>query len=83
MGCYPHARTRLLNVLEEGRIDNVAVLTGDIHSSWALDVARDPFGAAYSASTGKGSLAVEFVTPSVTSPSSRTGKPRKPRQLRA
>ena len=65
---YPHARTRLLNVLEEGRIDNVAVLTGDIHSSWALDVARDPFGAAYSASTGKGSLAVEFVTPSVTSP---------------
>ena len=65
---YPHARTRLLDVLEEGGIDNVAVLTGDIHSSWAMDVARDPFGAAYNASSGKGSLAVEFVTPSVTSP---------------
>ena len=42
-----------LNVLEEGRIDNVAVLTGDIHSSWALDVARDPFGAAYGATQGQ------------------------------
>ena len=76
---YPHARTRLLNVLEEGRIDNVAVLTGDIHSSWALDVARDPFGAAYSASTGKGSLAVEFVTPSVTSPFLTDRKAAEPR----
>ena len=65
---YPHARTRLLNVLEEGRIDNVAVLTGDIHSSWALDVARDPRRGPHSASTGKGSLAVESVTPSVTPP---------------
>ncbi|MEY3041469.1 MAG: hypothetical protein RLZZ174_551 [Pseudomonadota bacterium] len=65
---YPHARNRLLDVLEGGKIDNVAVLTGDIHSSWAMDIARAPFGDAYNPDTGRGSLAVEFVTPSVTSP---------------
>jgi alkaline phosphatase D len=66
---YPHARGRILDHLEARGIDDVAVLTGDIHSSWAMDVARDPFDAsAYDPATGRGSLAVEFVTPSVTSP---------------
>lgn len=66
---YPHARRRILEHLADGRIDNVAVLTGDIHSSWAMDIASNPFdAAAYDPDTGRGSLAVEFVTPSVTSP---------------
>ncbi|MEE4360055.1 MAG: alkaline phosphatase D family protein [Pseudomonadales bacterium] len=66
---YPVARARLLDHLEQARIGGVAVLTGDIHSSWAMDIARDPFdAAAYDPATGRGALAVEFVTPSVTSP---------------
>jgi len=63
---YPAARGRVLDVLSSERITNVVVLTGDIHSSWANDVPRDQlFG--YQSSTGAGSLAVELVTPAITS----------------
>jgi alkaline phosphatase D len=63
---YPAARKRLLDRIEAEAIENVVVLTGDIHSSWALDVARDPFDPeAYDPSTGRGALAVEFVAPAV------------------
>jgi len=44
----------------------VAVLTGDIHSSWALDLPRSPLSG-YDGTTGRGSLAVEIITPAVTS----------------
>jgi alkaline phosphatase D len=65
---YPFARERLLEALQAG-IDNVVILTGDAHSSWAFDIAADPFDPArYSSATGAGSLAVEFVAPGVTSP---------------
>ena len=40
----------------------------------ALDVPRDPWGA-YDSTTGLGSLAVEFVTPAVSSPSQFTTRP--------
>lgn len=63
---YPHARGRLLDVIEGNGIDNVVVLTGDIHSSWANEIVRDPWRA-YDPATSAGALAVEFVTPSVTS----------------
>ena len=64
---YPAARGRVLDFVRAEKIDNLVVLTGDIHSSWASDVPRDPiFG--YQASTGAGSLAVELVTPAVSSP---------------
>jgi alkaline phosphatase D len=65
---YPAQRTRVLDVIERDKISNVVVLTGDIHSSWALDVARDPWGKGYDAASGAGSLAVELVTPAVSSP---------------
>jgi alkaline phosphatase D len=64
---YPAARTRVLDAIEKERLSDVAILTGDIHSSWALDVPRSPF-AGYTASTGQGSLAVEIVTPAISSP---------------
>ena len=48
---------------------DVVVLTGDIHSSWAMDLTEMPYDAAmYDPATGEGSLAVEFVTPAITSP---------------
>ena len=49
-------------------MSNAVILTGDVHSSWAYDVAKDPWDG-YDARTGRGTAAVEFVTPSVTSPS--------------
>jgi len=50
-------------------VGNVAVLTGDIHSAWAADLTPDPNNpAAYVPATGAGSLAVEFVGTSVSSP---------------
>ena len=63
-------------MIERAKIDNFAVLTGDVHSSWAYDLPRDPFGG-YDKATGKGSLGVEFAGTSVTSPSNlgRDGEP--------
>ena len=64
---YPAARARVMDFLERERISNVAILTGDIHSSWAMDVPRSPFRG-YTPATGAGSLAVELVTPAISSP---------------
>ena len=58
---YPRARQRLLEVLAEPDVGPVAVLTGDVHSSWAFDV---PAGGDPAAPP----VAVELVAPSVTSP---------------
>ncbi len=63
---YTAQRDRLLNYVEEEGIDNLVVLTGDIHSSWAIEVAKDP--AMYNAMTSVGALAVEYVCTSITSP---------------
>jgi len=63
---YPATRSRFFDCLEHDRIADVAVLTGDIHSSWALDLPRSPLSG-YDEATGHGSLAVEIITPAVTS----------------
>ncbi|MFN0067084.1 MAG: alkaline phosphatase D family protein [Limisphaerales bacterium] len=55
---YTDDRRELLEFLTTEGVDNVAFLTGDIHSSWACDVPPD-FGAP--------STAVEFVSTSITS----------------
>jgi alkaline phosphatase D len=66
---YAASRARVLALLAEESIDNVVVLTGDIHSSWALDITANPFDpSTYDRATGAGSVAVEFVAPAVTSP---------------
>lgn len=64
---YPAARRRVVDLIASERIDNVAVLTGDLHSSWALDVPREAWRD-YDARTGAGSIAVELVTPAISSP---------------
>jgi alkaline phosphatase D len=65
---YPASRSAILDQLAAEDIDNVVVLTGDIHTAWAMDITPDPTGDGYDPVTGRGSLAVEFVTTSVTSP---------------
>jgi alkaline phosphatase D len=67
---YTADRDRFLNHLRDQGIDDVVVLTGDVHSSWAMDLTTDPANpAVYDPLTGDGSVAVEFVGPSVTSAS--------------
>ena len=66
---YRPARDRVVDFLEATGMKNTVILTGDVHSSWAYDVAKDPWGR-YDAATGRGATAIELVTPSITS---RTG----------
>ncbi|MGE0788987.1 MAG: alkaline phosphatase [Sandaracinaceae bacterium] len=65
---YPADRTALLEAIERDGIEGVIVLTGDGHKSFADDLPLDPLGDAYDPDTGEGSLAVELMTPAVTSP---------------
>ena len=77
---YRASRSRVFDMIERAKVSNVAVLTGDVHSSWAYDLPRDPF-AAYDRTTGKGSLGVEFAGTSVSSPSGVGGGPDGEQQL--
>lgn len=61
---YPAERDRFFKIVTDNKINNVVVLTGDIHTSWANDLPSKD----YVFLTGAGSVGVEFVTPSVTSP---------------
>jgi alkaline phosphatase D len=61
---YPAERDSLFTHLVSNSIDNAVVLTGDIHTSWGNDLPGDN----YDSNTGAGSVAVEFVVTSVTSP---------------
>lgn len=63
---YTAQRERLLSYVDQEGIDNLVILTGDIHSSWAIEVAKDLGD--YDAATSAGTQAVEFVCTSVTSP---------------
>jgi alkaline phosphatase D len=54
---YPAERQKLFNHLTSNNIDNMVVLTGDIHTSWAVNLKN-----------GNTPVGVEMVTPSVTSP---------------
>ena len=67
-------------MIERAKVGNLAVLTGDVHSSWAYDLPRDPF-AGYDKATGKGSLGVEFAGTSVSSPSNLGAGPDGEKQL--
>jgi len=77
---YPAQRTRLFNFLADnptGERDDVVVLTGDIHSSWANDLTPTPTDAAtYTPATGEGSLAVELICPGISSPGAGPGAER-------
>ena len=63
---YPVERAELVDFLETEAIGNVVILTGDIHCSFAFEVADPVLGnPAYDPATGAGAVAVEFVTPSL------------------
>ena len=63
---YQASRDRVLDFLAAERVRDVAILSGDLHSSWAFDVARDPWSG-YQGASGEGSQAVEFLAPAISS----------------
>ncbi len=66
---YRAARYRLFDSIESTDPGSVVVLTGDIHSSWAHNLARDPNNPdSYNPDTFAGSIAVEYVVPAISSP---------------
>ena len=68
---YPVEREKIWNTVINNNVSNFVVLTGDIHTSWDMDLP----GANYDAATGQGSVGVEFVGTSITSQSSPIGIP--------
>jgi alkaline phosphatase D len=77
---YRAARDRVFDMIEQTKVDSLAVLTGDVHSNWAFDVPRRPFDD-YVAASGRGSLAIEFAGTSITSPSNLGAGPNGEKQL--
>jgi alkaline phosphatase D len=64
---YRAERRRLLELVGSDAAPDVAILSGDFHSSWAFDVPADPWSG-YDAATGAGSRAVEILAPAISSP---------------
>lgn len=85
---YPTQRNALIDTIREENIENVVIVSGDSHASWAFEVTKKPviYPAAsffnlvqpnpynpatqegYNPATSEGSWAVEFGTPSISSP---------------
>lgn len=72
---YPAERLAIINYIEQQNIEDVVILTGDFHSSFAFDVADTVVNELagytpvpnYNPETGEGAVAVEFATPSISS----------------
>ena len=58
---YAASRARILAVLDRAPPSNPIVLSGDLHSSWAIEVKRDPDDSA------SRTVASEFLCPSISS----------------
>ena len=79
---YRVTRDHVFDMVESLKIDSFAVLTGDVHSSWAYDLPRRPFDG-YDPATGRGSIGLEFAGTSVTSVSNLGVGPDGEAQLKA
>ncbi len=72
---YPIERQNIIDFIRGDSINNIVFLSGDFHTSFALDVADTVVNPAdnyslvpnYDPETGEGAVAVEFLTPSITS----------------
>ena len=63
---YPAEQSAIIDYISSNDIENVVFVTGDTHSSWALEVTNDPFGTYAS----EGAVAVEYGTTSINSANS-------------
>lgn len=73
---YPAERDEVIKYIAANNIDDVVLLSASMHCAFAFDVtlratenSREGDAATYNAQTGKGSVAVEFAAPSITSES--------------
>lgn len=66
---YPAEKRRIKDYIQSQRIKDVVFLTGDTHSSWAIEVATDVANT-YNPITSEGAFAVEFGTPSISAANS-------------
>lgn len=65
---YPAERDSIIRFIGNNELDNVVILTGDFHASYAFEVAEDPTSKQSNyRQTGQGAVAVEFASPSITS----------------
>jgi len=65
---YPTKREEVINHIVDNDIDNIVFLTGDVHISLSFDVSTAPRDTlVYNAESGMGSIAVEAITPSISS----------------
>lgn len=63
---FPEDRQRLYDFIDSNHINNVVVLTGDIHMSFVMDATGYPKDKTkYNKKTGKGAVAVEITGPSI------------------
>jgi alkaline phosphatase D len=63
---YPAEKNKVIQFLKDNQLKDVIFLTGDTHSSWAIEVATD-VKQTYNPKTSAGALAVEFGTTSISS----------------
>lgn len=69
---YPAEKKQVHDFIVNNKQSNIVFVTGDTHASWAIEaVAGDP----YNANTGKGAIAVEFGTTSISSANDDEYKP--------
>ena len=65
---YPVERQKILETIKQNNIDGFLVVTGDFHSSMAMEVYQDPLDlSGYKADKDFGVLGAEFVVHSITS----------------
>lgn len=64
---YPAAKDRVMDFIKREKIDNVVFITGDDHASYAYEVAGEKEDPIEAYRNGTPPLAVELVTPSISS----------------
>ena len=75
---YAPARRRVLDALRRDGVEDLVVLTGDVHASMAFEVTDDPNNpAVYDPVTGGDTYGVELVAPSISS----AGDPQEPEDV--
>jgi alkaline phosphatase D len=65
---YNYERDQIFDLIDTAEIKNVIVYSGDFHCSFATNLAKNPYNfTSYNPLNGNGSLAVEFIPPSLSS----------------
>ncbi len=65
---YRANRAKILGHVVRESIEDLVILTGDVHSTWVFDVPPDADARVDASEGGEGAVAVEFVVPAISSP---------------